>query len=97
MYGLDLPFQFFVTNTCVIASRLGLYLCHGVDHPVCPLSLVLSAQHPTKGSFRTQCPLKRGLVPAALHSEPAYRGEPAHKAFGVPTDKVLEVGLIYTI
>jgi hypothetical protein len=25
------------------------------------------------------------------------RGEPAHKAFGVPTDKVLEVGLIYTI
>jgi KUP system potassium uptake protein len=39
MYGLDLPFQFFVTNT----------------------------------------------------------GEPAHKAFGVPTDKVLEVGLIYTI
>ena len=30
-------------------------------------------------------------------SQSRCRGEPAHKAFGVPTDKVLEVGLIYTI
>jgi hypothetical protein len=71
-----------------------LVLLRGVDHET-------HREHGACQMNRRQNPCAN--VPAksdilfAMVGTATCRGEPAHKAFGVPSDKVLEVGLIYTI